>query len=116
MLKQKLPAGTLRNVLLVAIRGKSLMTIGLRKHDDPSREFELPDFQSSDKPRRVASSLSALGWILLVVAVFAVPLLTPDLKTGHRFYVWAVAVTAILGILFVTAGFFYRLRGDMPKS
>ncbi len=82
--------------------------MAVRRADSPTSQFEVPGIDSPVRQRRISAQLLVFGIVLLVVALMAVPLLTPDLKAGHYFYICAVAASGSLGLALLVGSYFFR--------
>lgn len=70
----------------------------MRVADDPAIQTEEPELDSPEAISQTPSALRALGAVLLVFALGAVPLVWPDVRSGHRFYISLVLAVAVVAL------------------
>jgi len=80
----------------------------MRVADDPESQIEEPELDSSLTERHKAAALRVFGIVLLLFALGAIPLISPDIRAGHHFYVLAVALTFATGLGLLAAGLILR--------
>ncbi len=80
----------------------------MRIADDPESQVEEPELDSSLTERHVGAALRVFGVIVLLFAAGAIPLISPDIRAGHHFYLLAVALTFVIGLGLLTAGLILR--------
>ncbi len=76
----------------------------MRIADDPSLPSEEPELDSPLVTSHTGSFLRTLGIVLLIFGACALPLLRPDLRSGHHFYVFIVIATLLIALLLLALG------------
>lgn len=76
----------------------------MRVRDDPAIQPDEPEIDSPLLTSHTGSFLRAVGIVLLVFGICALPLVRPDLRSGHHFYIFIVATTLLVALLLLALG------------
>lgn len=82
----------------------------MRVPDDPALPSDEPEIDSPLATAHAGSFLRTLGIVLLIFGVCALPLIRPDLRSGHHFYVFIVAATLVVALLLLVLASILRRR------
>lgn len=82
----------------------------MRTADDPGRQRDEPELDSPLEAFHAGAGLRALGLVLLLFALGGLPLVMPDLRSGHYVYLLVVGVVAVVALLVLELGAWLRAR------
>jgi hypothetical protein len=65
----------------------------------------------------LATALIVLGIVLFLFGLFLAPLIPADLRSGHRFWVWNIAVDEVTAVALIATGYIKKhMQGDCPPD
>lgn len=82
----------------------------MRVADAPALRSDEPEIDSPLVTAHAGSFLRAVGVVLFIFGLCALPLIRPDLRSGHYFYVSIVAATLVVALLLLGLGSALRRR------
>ncbi len=80
----------------------------MRAPDEPAIRSDEPEIDSPLVSSHLGLFLYTLGIVLLIFGACALPLIRPDVRSGHHFYPVVVAATLLIAIFLLGLGLVLR--------